>query len=307
MRLTRFLINAATCENSTITAAFAFIFSGFQAGTIGAYLLSPSVMDALGGWRGLFYAYGAVGLVMLLPWLVLAKDGPTVESATLSAAAEIDKNKNNKPALSEVSETKTTATTTRSLKEALLSYKEAPWMDFLRSKGCWGILLAHAAKNYGLYNNLAWTPTFYAQQYGVGVKESAFLSVLPSVAGAAGGFVAGAAADSILRNTENVSVETTTQVRKVFQAIGLFGPAFALGFLALYTPEDPVVAQFALTAAVGLQSFNSAGFEAGLQDKTGPKWAGMLYSVTSLPAVMCTFCICCVHSFGFVTTYQCRT
>jgi len=272
-----------------MTTAFAFIFSGFQAGTIGAYLLSPFVMDALGGWRGLFYAYGAVGLVMLIPWLVLAKDGPTVASATLSAA-EVDDNKNIKAAL-EVSER------TSPLKHSLLSYKEAPWMDFLRSKGCWGILLAHAAKNYGLYNNLAWTPTFYAQQYGVGVKESAFLSVLPSVAGAVGGFVAGAAADSILRNMKDVSVESTTQVRKIFQAIGLFGPAVALGSLALNTPEDPVVAQFALTAAVGLQSFNAAGFEAGLQDKTGPKWAGMLYSVTSLPAVMRTCCLVLLLSF----------
>ena len=75
-------------------------------------------------------------------------------------------------------------------------------------------------------------------------------------------------------------------MRKAFQAIGLFGPAVALGSLAFFTPDDAGVAQFYLTAAVGLQSFNSAGFEAGAQDKAGPKWAGMLYSVTSLPAVM---------------------
>ena len=87
-----------------------------------------------------------------------------------------------------------------SLDETLQSFKEAPWKDFLKSPGVWGILLAHSAKNVGLYTTLAWTPIFYAQQYGVGVKESAWLSVLPSVAGAAGGFVAGAAADAMLRS-----------------------------------------------------------------------------------------------------------
>ena len=253
--------------------ALAFVFSGFQAGTIGAYVLSPSVMDVFGGWRGLFYFYGLVGLVMLVPWLLLAKDGPSLTASALD--------NNNK--LSVAVKTRATA-----LNDALLSFKEAPWMQFLQSKGCWGILLAHAAKNYGLYSNLAWTPTFFAQQYGVGVKESAFLSVLPSVAGMVGGFIAGFAADSILRNmpADHRTVESTTRVRKVFQTIGLLGPAAALASLALHIPEDAVVAQVALTAAMGMQAFNSAGFEAGLQDKVGPKWAGMLYSITSLPPVL---------------------
>lgn len=223
--------------------------------------------------------YGAVGLVMLAPWLALAKDGPT---RIIAAAADND---DTKPAIIE-SQTATMNSAPSSLDETLQSFKEAPWKDFLKSPGVWGILLAHSAKNVGLYTTLAWTPIFYAQQYGVGVKESAWLSVLPSVAGAAGGFVAGAAADAMLRSLEDVSVESKTRVRKAFQAIGLFGPAVALGSLAFFTPDDAGVAQFYLTAAVGLQSFNSAGFEAGAQDKAGPKWAGMLYSVTSLPAVM---------------------
>ena len=125
------------------------------------------------------------------------------------------------------------------------------------------------------------------------------MSVLPSVAGMVGGFVAGIAADSILQTmADNRTVERTTQVRKAFQAIGLLGPAVALALLALYTPDDPLVAQIALTAAVGMQSFNSAGFEAGLQDKVGPRWAGMLYSVTSFPAVMRKwFCRIRIHEF----------
>ena len=119
--------------------AFAFIFSGFQAGTIGAYLLSPSVMDAFGGWRGLFYTYGAVGLIVLVPWLLLAKDGP-------SAAAGAPDHDNKLSTVSTTSKTQ--------WKEAILSYNEVPWRQILQSKGCWGILLAHSAKNYGLYTNL---------------------------------------------------------------------------------------------------------------------------------------------------------
>lgn len=247
--------------------AFAFIFSGFQTGTIAAYLVSPMVMEIFGGWRGLFYVYGVIGMLITLPWLLLAKDEPTL--IVTDSSVENIKSIKNLP----------------SWKDSLKSFQQAPWKDFLQSKGVWGILLAHSAKNYALYNSLAWSPTFYSQQYGVSVKESAWLSVLPSVAGVLGGFAAGTCADTILRNGE-ISVQATTRVRKNFQTIGLLGPAMALGCLAVYTPDDAGVAQCYLTAAVGLQSFNSAGMEAGGQDKAGPKWVGMLYGVTTLPAVI---------------------
>jgi hypothetical protein len=41
------------------------------------------------------------------------------------------------------------------------------------------MFLAHAANNWGLYNNLSWTPTFYAEQYGLNVQESAFCWLFP--------------------------------------------------------------------------------------------------------------------------------
>jgi hypothetical protein len=85
-----------------------------------------------------------------------------------------------------------------------------------------------------------------------------------------------------------MNVETTTQIRKLFQTVGLVGPAIALATLAYQKPEQAWVAQLYLMVAVGLQSFNAGGFEAGTQDKAGPRWIGMLYSITSLPSVMGT-------------------
>ena len=37
---------------------------------------------------------------------------------------------------------------------------------------------------------------------------------------------------------------------------------------------------------MGLQAFNAAGFGAATQEKAGERWAGLLYSITSLPGVM---------------------
>ncbi|KAL3925815.1 MAG: hypothetical protein SGARI_005779 [Bacillariaceae sp.] len=162
----------------------------------------------------------------------------------------------------------------------------APWQDFAKSKATWGMFLAHAANNWGLYNNLSWTPTFYAEQYGLNVKESALLLVLPSIAGAIGGLSAGSIADSVIQNMEHRTDEAITRVRKIFQGLALFGPAMCLATLASDIPAEPWVAQSLFAAAVAMQSFNAAGYGAANQEKAGPKWTGLLYSITSLPSVV---------------------
>ena len=103
--------------------------------------------------------------------------------------------------------------------------------------------------------------------------------------------MAGNLADTVLRRQQEenggvIDEKNLTNIRKAFQGIALYGPAVALGALSWNIPEDPVVAQTFLMAAVGFQAFTAAGFEAGNQEKAGPKWAGLLYSVTSLPAVI---------------------
>ena len=75
-------------------------------------------------------------------------------------------------------------------------------------------------------------------------------------------------------------------VRKIFQGIGLLGPALCMTLLATHIPEEPYVAQLLFAIAVGLQSFNAAGYGAANQEKAGPQYTGLLYSITSLPAVV---------------------
>jgi ACS family sodium-dependent inorganic phosphate cotransporter len=81
--LQRILLSWTTAEEKA--TGVATVVSGFQAGTIAAYLLSPVLMDSFGdgnAWRQLFYVYGGAGLVLLLPWLFIAKDEPDRLEAT---------------------------------------------------------------------------------------------------------------------------------------------------------------------------------------------------------------------------------
>lgn len=288
------------------STAIAAILSGFQLGTVLAYLVSPWVMDNLGGWRGLFYIYGLIGAIWIIPWLLYAKDAPDVKNIIdlSSCAAEsiptlakskmeddfslvmehhkLDENGDTSPDILDVKETLTMA-----FEEMTQVLKDAPWKDLFRSKAVWGMTVAHAANNWGLYNSLSWTPTFYAQQYGLNVKESAFLSILPSIAGVVGGLSAGFIADKVIETIGDESnIEKRSIIRKIFQAIALLGPASCLIAISSHVPEDATTAQFILMGTVGLQAFNAAGYGAGPQEKAGEKWSGLLYSITSLPGVV---------------------
>jgi ACS family sodium-dependent inorganic phosphate cotransporter len=251
--------------------AFAVIVSGFHAGTITALLASPVVIEDLGGWTSLFYLLGGAGLIILIPWLILARDGPVDLTISTEAA----------PVESEPPKSLST-----SWDESINVFRDAPWKEFARSKAVWGMMLTHCATNWGLYIYLAWMPIFYSEQYGIGVRDSAWLSVLPSIAGAAGALLSGAAADSIIKKLKENDEQGMANVRKLFQCLSLCGPAVAFTALAWHIPEEPRVAQAYLMAAVCFLSFGAAGNEVCVQEKAGEKWVGLLYCVTSLPAVM---------------------
>jgi sugar phosphate permease len=231
------------------------------------------VIEQFDDWRAIFYLYGGLGLLYLVPWLAFAKNAPTSATMVPAPNASILKS----------AATNENESLFENGKNILLS---APWKDFARSKGVWAMFFAHAANNWGLYNNLSWTPTFYAEQYGLNVKQSAILLVVPSIAGAIGGLTAGTLADYILEKMELPTQEDVTRLRKCFQGVALFGPALCMGTLASNIPEEPFVAQTLFAVAVGFQSFNAAGYGAANQEKAGPKWTGLLYSITSLPSVM---------------------
>lgn len=100
------------------------------------------------------------------------------------------------------------------------------------------------------------------------VKESAFLSVLPSIVGVVCGVTAGFSADKIIDSVcKNGNIDARTNIRKAFQGLALIGPGACLFALANHIPDDPNTAQALLTGAVALQAFNVAGFSAGPQEK----------------------------------------
>ena len=73
-----------------------------------------------------------------------------------------------------------------------------------------------------------WIPTYYNQNYGIDVRESALLSIFPWACAIVATLTAGAVVDTLTSR----EVLPLTQVRKLMQGIGSFGPAGCLFYLA---------------------------------------------------------------------------
>lgn len=132
--------------------AVAFVITGFQVGTVCAYLLSPWVMDNLGGWRELFYLYGGIGALWVGPWLLFAKDFPGAMSGTNEVGLKVATVGGTNPAEAGMITAEDFPgfedKSSKGWGEITTTFKEAPWKDIIQSKAVWGLTIAHAANNW---------------------------------------------------------------------------------------------------------------------------------------------------------------
>ena len=158
-----------------------------------------------------------------------------------------------------------------------------PWKEMTSSKEIKAIAIAHGAQNFGLYINLAWLPSYFNQRYGLSVSDSALSSVLPWVAGAVCGTLAGFGADYLLSK----GIEKT-KIRKISQTLALVLPAICLMSLSIF--KDGMTSEVAITYFVAACAFASicvAGFGSSVQDICqNPKLTSTVYGLTSVPAVL---------------------
>jgi hypothetical protein len=158
--------------------AVASVLSGFQLGTVCAYLVSPLVIDHLGGWRAMFNLYGVVGVLWLVPWLLFARDLPstmkvleiehnsedeeeivlmnTLQDDDLSLVPEhvltqniVDNVRNGGEAYNRstmIVEPELPSQT--AFEEAVAVFKDAPWKELATSKAVWAMVSLFAQSKH---------------------------------------------------------------------------------------------------------------------------------------------------------------
>uniref|UniRef100_A0A7S4EV31 Major facilitator superfamily (MFS) profile domain-containing protein n=2 Tax=Chrysotila carterae TaxID=13221 RepID=A0A7S4EV31_CHRCT len=255
-------------------------------GTIGAYTLTPPLVDSA-GWQSAFFIYGGAGIAISALWFALGADEPKSRDACFPEACELEEEAE---ATRRVDATKPVdeSGVAGAMERAMERVREVPWSDMAVSRPVWALAAAHSASNFFLYFALSWLPTYFAYQFNLSTAGAASASQLPFVAAAVASVSAGAICDRVLVGWAGLPL---TRARKVMQGIACVGPGAAMVSLALLASGvaglelNQNTAQAIFVGALACQSFSAAGFGCAAQD-ISRRYSSLLYGSTSAVSVV---------------------
>lgn len=235
----------------------AAVYAGAQFGTVISMPLSGllSAYGFSGGWPSIFYVFGLVGTVWSLAFLFLVSEDPE-----------------HCPSIKE-SEKKYILSSLWGA--AGSSSPPIPWSKILLSMPFWAIMLAHMGQNYGYETLMTELPTFMRQVLHFSIKDNGFVSALPYLCMWLFSMFISVVADWMLSSGRF----NHTQVRKIINSIGEYGPAIGL-FIAANTGCNPATTVAVLAIGVGLNGGIYSGFKVNHLD-ISPRFAGILMAFTN--------------------------
>ncbi|XP_068633122.1 putative inorganic phosphate cotransporter isoform X1 [Battus philenor] len=241
-------------ERSRMGAA---VYAGAQFGTVISMPLSGllSAYGFAGGWPSIFYVFGIIGTVWCLAFLFLVSEDPEV----CPRIKEAEK----KYILSSL------------WGAAGSSSPPIPWCKILMSMPFWAIMLAHMGQNYGYETLMTELPTFMRQVLHFSIKDNGFVSALPYLCMWLFSMFISVVADWMLSSGRF----NHTQVRKIINSIGEYGPAIGL-LIAANTGCNPAATVAVLAIGVGLNGGIYSGFKVNHLD-ISPRFAGILMAFTN--------------------------
>jgi sugar phosphate permease len=128
---------------------------------------APPLLTALlvyAGWRAMFVAIGAAGLVLALAWYPLYRDAPVAPLPAKTGAS--------------------TAT---------------PWASLFRDRTMWGMILGFSGINYTAWLYLAWLPGYLQIARHLTLARTGSVAAIPFLFGACGMLASGLVADRLVR------------------------------------------------------------------------------------------------------------
>ena len=269
--------------------AVAFVFNGFNVGSVLGLSLAPLIIENF-GWRAVFVAFGGLG-VFWVAWVGLGiyPRGGAVADATNG----VETNRDLTPVEGLVGKRRPASETadgpTAMGSDATKRNDEdraVPWRAILSSTPMRALAYVHFCNNWGFYVLLAWLPSYFTQELGVTLTNASLFTLLPPLANIAVASAVGPLADDALAR----GVDVTT-VRKTAQTLALCGPATFMALASFHFGDDEsgLVTVALITAGVSLSSFSYAGLYCNHQDMS-PRFAsillGMTNTVGALPGVI---------------------
>lgn len=282
--------------------AVALTLSGLNVGSVLGLLLAPAVIDSF-GWRTVFYLFGGLGLV----WVAFAPrlyDGAEEDASALGDAGDAgvvlevaqggaqhsdslggdgqalelehapSSGGERRAAGPEGGTAAAEQDASSSGSDQVEDDGSLPWGAFFGSSPVRALAFTHFCNNWGHYVLLAWLPTFYSEELGVGLQYASLLALLPPLTNIAVASVAATIGDSLIAD----GGWDATITRKTMQGIAFLAPAACMMSAAF--ADEPAWTVGLLSLGLGLSSFSVAGLYSNHQDLS-PKYASALLGITN--------------------------
>ena len=230
-----------------LASANALTGAGLMLGN-GAGILLGGLMIAQFGWRALFFVFGAISLMWLVPWLRLKRPQPLAPVDGQGAY-----------------------------------HGPAPGFRIMLSKReMWGTALGHFCSNYAYFLVLSWLPLYLVKQQGYSIVAMAWLGGTVYLLSAVFGIIGARLADRWIARGDSVNSVRKTMILTSL-AVGL-GCMLACAF---GSPEIAVAGLLAYSVANGLGAFSVFSIGQTLAGpRCAGKWVGIQNGIAGLSGVI---------------------
>lgn len=251
------------------------------------------------GWPSVFYLFGGIGLVWMIPWVFCIKSHPKVPLPSDSLVARHRTSPPTEPddAIKPIDAAphhlelhtippdpvlagSPTAEAQHIANENSLQKRAVPWKKIFKNKYTWAILVNQYCNCWGFFVLLQWLPTFYRQQFGVDLKSLGLVSIIPYCVQFSVGLMVGFVADWMVYRLKVPLV----WIRKGSQTIALLGAAFFMlmaGFVASNITQGVIF----ITLALGINSLSNVGLSVAHFD-INPEFAGVIFGLGNTAATL---------------------
>jgi ACS family sodium-dependent inorganic phosphate cotransporter len=226
---------------------------GCYLGSIVALLASaPIAADPNLGWPSIFYLFGSLGALWLLPWIALW---------ALRFARHPNVNRTPHPSDNH-------------------PHPSIPWRRILTHRAVWALLIVNAGLGWGFWTFTVWMPTYFAKRFGMEIKSLGWASLLPSIVQSAVSFGAGFLGDYLTMPTKHRGpLASIRVVRLTSQTVSLWMASLFM-LLSAYVARNIYtgIVFFALT--MGFHALSTLGANSSHLDLC-PQHAGILFGIVN--------------------------
>ncbi|KAL3272615.1 hypothetical protein HHI36_014082 [Cryptolaemus montrouzieri] len=243
---------APTSERSQLGT---FVYSGAPFGTIISLPLTGLISASDWGWPMSFYLCAVIGLLWVVWWCFAGYNNPS-----------------HHPFIS----TEERFYIESSLGHLTHETLPTPWKGMFTSMPMWAIVIANFGQCWGYTTLLTEIPNYLHAIIGYDVKSNSLVSAAPYAAYWIISLAIGPISDFLI----NRRIVSTGTGRKIFNSIGVCGPALALAVLSYIPDHEDLLSVMVLVFAVGINGAVSCGYQVNHID-ISPNFSGILMGITN--------------------------